>query len=76
VASGAGDVAQVRGGAYFRRAGGAGDACQDGVRGEGIAVGPLGGLETKNATLGRITSYADVAVFSMLGVARVKRILP
>jgi hypothetical protein len=33
-------------------------------------------METKNATLSRITWYADVAVFSMHGVARVKGILP
>ena len=42
----------------------------------GIAVGPLGELETKDATRWRIKWYAGVAVFSMLGVARVKGILP
>jgi len=41
----------------------------------GIAVEPLGELETKDATRWRIKWYAATAVFSMLGVARVKGIL-
>jgi len=42
----------------------------------GIAVEPLGELETKDATRWRIKWYAGLAVFSMLGVGRVKGILP
>lgn len=51
----------------------------DGVMGlehGGIQVDPIGELETKDATRWRIKWYAGVAVFSMLGVARVKGILP
>ena len=42
----------------------------------GIQIDPLGELETKDATRWRIKWYASIAVFSMLGVARVKGILP
>jgi hypothetical protein len=41
----------------------------------GIAVDPLGELETKDATRWRIKWYAATAIFSMLGIARVKGIL-
>jgi HK97 family phage major capsid protein len=51
----------------------------DGVMGlehGGIQIDPIGELETKDATRWRIKWYAGVAFFSMLGVARVKGILP
>ena len=41
-----------------------------------IAVTKVGDLETKDAGRYRIKWYASAAVFSMLGVARVKGILP
>lgn len=42
----------------------------------GIQVQEVGDLETKDATRWRIKWYAGLAVFSMLGVARIKGILP
>ena len=51
----------------------------DGVMGlehGGIQVEDVGELETKDATRWRVKWYAGLAVFSMLGVARVKGILP
>ncbi|HEY7035088.1 MAG TPA: phage major capsid protein [Thermomicrobiales bacterium] len=51
----------------------------DGVMGlehGGIQIDPIGELETKDATRWRIKWYAGVAFFSLLGVARVKGILP
>ncbi len=42
----------------------------------GIQVEPVGELETKDATRWRIKWYTGLAVFSMLGVARIKGILP
>lgn len=51
----------------------------DGVMGlehGGIQVEDVGELETKDATRWRVKWYSGLAVFSMLGVARVKGILP
>lgn len=42
----------------------------------GIQIEPIGELETKDATRWRIKWYTGMAVFSMLGVARIKGILP
>jgi len=42
----------------------------------GIQVEQVGELETKDATRWRIKWYTGLAVFSMLGVARIKGILP
>lgn len=42
----------------------------------GIQVEEVGELETKDATRWRLKWYAGLAVFSMLGVARIKGILP
>jgi HK97 family phage major capsid protein len=44
--------------------------------GPGIQVVEVGDLETKDATRHRIKWYAGMAVFSMLGIARVRGILP
>jgi hypothetical protein len=51
----------------------------DGVMGlehGGIQIEDVGELETKDATRWRVKWYSGLAVFSMLGVARVKGILP
>ena len=40
----------------------------------GIAIEPVGELETKDATRWRVKWYCGLAIFSMLGVARVKGI--
>lgn len=42
----------------------------------GIAIDPLGELETKDATRWRIKWYAGMALFSTLGLARIGGILP
>jgi Phage capsid family len=42
----------------------------------GITVEDVGELETKDATRWRVKWYSGLAVFSMLGVSRVKGILP
>lgn len=42
----------------------------------GIQIERVGELETKDATRWRIKWYAGLSVFSQLGVARVKGILP
>ncbi len=42
----------------------------------GISVEPIGELETKDATRTRIKWYVGLAVFSELGVARIRGILP
>lgn len=44
--------------------------------GAGIQVVEVGDLETKDANRWRIKWYASAAVFSMLGVARIRGILP
>ena len=45
-----------------------------GLQSGGIQVEPVGELETKDATRWRVKWYASLAVFSMLGIARVKGI--
>ncbi|HQY31562.1 MAG TPA: phage major capsid protein [Thermomicrobiales bacterium] len=47
-----------------------------GLQNQEIAVTEVGDLETKDAGRYRIKWYASAAVFSMLGVARVRGILP
>jgi HK97 family phage major capsid protein len=42
----------------------------------GIAIEPVGELETKDATRWRVKWYCGMAIFSMLGVARLKGITP
>ncbi len=42
----------------------------------GVQIEPVGELETKDASRWRLKWYAGMSVFSMLGVARVKGILP
>lgn len=42
----------------------------------GIAIEPVGELETKDATRWRVKWYCGLAIFSLLGVARVRGILP
>jgi HK97 family phage major capsid protein len=42
----------------------------------GIAIEPVGELETKDATRWRVKWYCGLAVFSMLGTARLRGILP
>lgn len=42
----------------------------------GIQLEPVGELETKDATRWRLKWYAAIAVFNLLGLARVKGILP
>ncbi len=42
----------------------------------GISVEPIGELETKDATRTRIKWYVGLAVFSELGVSRIRGILP
>jgi hypothetical protein len=42
----------------------------------GIAIEPVGELETKDATRWRVKWYCGLAVFSTLGVARLRGILP
>jgi hypothetical protein len=42
----------------------------------GIGIEPIGDLETKDATRWRIKWYAGLATFSLLGVARIKGVLP
>jgi hypothetical protein len=41
----------------------------------GIAIEPVGELETKDATRWRVKWYCGLAVFSMLGVARLRGVL-
>jgi hypothetical protein len=47
-----------------------------GLEHDGVRIEEVGELETKDATRWRVKWYAGVAVFSQLGVARVKGILP
>jgi HK97 family phage major capsid protein len=47
-----------------------------GLENGGIQIVPIGDLETKDATRWRVKWYSSMAVFSMLGIARVKGILP
>jgi hypothetical protein len=42
----------------------------------GVQIEKVGELETKDATRWRLKWYAGLSVFSQLGVARVKGILP
>ena len=42
----------------------------------GIAIEPVGELETKDATRWRVKWYCGMAIFSMLGLARLKGITP
>ena len=41
-----------------------------------IAIEPVGELETKDATRWRVKWYCGMAIFSMLGLARLKGITP
>lgn len=45
-----------------------------GLEHSGIAIEPVGELETKDATRWRVKWYCGLAIFSMLGVARLKGI--
>ncbi len=46
-----------------------------GLEHRGIAIEPVGELETKDATRWRVKWYCGLAVFSMLGVARLRGVL-
>jgi HK97 family phage major capsid protein len=47
-----------------------------GLEHNNIQVDPLGELETKDATRWRVKWYCGLAIYSMLGISRIKGILP